>query len=363
MTQTVQSNPSALIESIAGVLPRSAQQDFRLLMRDVVLANLTALSPGGNLLQPGGAQPGSSKPPIGVTHTVTGGSGVATVNIANPPSAKSMPIWHEISYSPLKSFTGQVTTLPATLNTSVSLAQSGVSAFYRLRSSFDKVTWSNYQFPTTGPNPVDAGLVESEAMSPAAAFNQSNFAEVDSQASGATALITIAGTGGPLTPYTAVRGTTQKNRPSATIAGVTPSTDQFIGYDGSQYIAKPTLAAVLADNLEPVGKVSVVSTATPTPPTIVPVISGGAIVGYNVTSGGAGASQPYTLVIFDSGGGTGATAGEQTIVGGVLMSVAPGNAGSGYTGATTVTPSGGGPGGAPGGGTATGGNGARMSAV
>ena len=38
-----------------------------------------------------------------------------------------------------------------------------------------------------------------------------------------------------------------------------------------------------------VGVVSVVTTATPTPPTILPIFGpGGSIVGYNVTNGGAG---------------------------------------------------------------------------
>lgn len=363
MSQAIQANPAALVESVARNLPPSARDDFRNLLNQIILANLTAFTPGGNLLQIGGPKASSSAPPTGVTHSVTGANGVATVAIANPSSAKSSPIWHEISYSPLKSFTQSVTTLPPTTATNVTIPQSGVSAFYRLRSSFDKKTWSNYQFPTSGPVAVDAGLVEATAMTPGAAFNQTNFAVVNSEASGGAAVVTISGVGGSLTPYTAVRGTTQAQRPSGAIAGIAPLSNQFIGWDGKQFHAKPTLAAVLADNLEPVGKVNVVSTATPSLPVITPIVTGGQILGFNVVSGGSGANQPYALTFGSVGSGTGATFGAQTIVGGVLIAIAPGNPGQTYSGGTTVTASGGSPGGSPGGGTAIGGNGARMTAV
>jgi hypothetical protein len=361
MSQTLQANPSALVESIARTLPPGAQDDFRNLLNTVVLANLTALAPGGNLLQPGGAQAGSSAPPAGVVFSASGGNGVITISITDPSTAKPNTIWHEISYGPLVSFTKNVTTLPATTNTALTIPASGQSLFVRLRSSFDKKTWSAYQLASTSA--IDAGLVEATAMSAAAAFNQTNFSVVNSQASGGSALVTISGVGGPLTAYPAVRGTTQAIRPSATVVGVPPSSEQFVGWDGNGFQLKPTLASVLADNLEPVGKVSVVSTAVPTLPVINPIISGGGIVGYDVVTGGAGASQPYTLTITD-GPGSGATAGAQTIVSGVLISVAPGNAGHGYDGSTVVTPSGGSGGGnVPGGGTAVGGNGGRMTAV
>jgi hypothetical protein len=144
---------------------------------------------------------------------------------------------------------------------------------------------------------------------------------------------------------------------------VKPSSTQFVGWNGQNYVLKPTLAAVLADDLTPIGAVSVVGTGAPTLPTIVPIISGGGIIGYNVTAGGAGASAPYTLTLATFGGGVGATFGPQTIVGGVLISVAPGNPGTVYPGGTTVVASGGVfPGTAGGGGTA-GGNGGRMTAV
>ena len=269
MSQAIQSNQQAQIESIAHILPPSAQEDFRQLLR-FVFANLSYLAPGGNLVQIGGSPQGSSAPPVGVTHTVTGANGVATVTISNPEvvNNKSAPIWHEISYSPLKSFTQGVMTLPPTTATSVTIAQSGVSAYYRLRSSFDKKTWSNYQSPTTGPNPVDAGLVEATAMANGAAFNQSNFAVLQPYAPGSTVAISIGGPSGTLTPYTALRGTTQSTRPSATLVGLTADEEYFVGYSanaGGQFYAQPTLASVLADGLEPVGSVTTVGSGSGTP--------------------------------------------------------------------------------------------------
>jgi hypothetical protein len=82
-----------------------------------------------------------------------------------------------------------------------------------------------------------------------------------------------------------------------------------------------------------------------------------------LTDGGAGASADYTLTLTNVGGGTGATFGPQTFSAGVLISVAPGNPGSGYSGATDVVASGGVFPGAPGGGTAQAGNGGRLTNV
>ena len=251
MSQTIQSNPRAMVESIARVLPPHARDDFRLLMNEVLLANLTALSPGGNLIQPGGAKPSASAPPAGVTHSVVGANAQYSVSITNPPGT-STPIYHELSYSPVVSFSKGVQTLPVTTNTSLQLPSPGGNYFFRLRSSYDKKTWSNYRL--TDVKPIDAGLVESSTMAPGAAFNQTNFAVVSPTTAGAEA-ISISGPNGQFTPYTAVRGSTQSLRPSATIVGTQFGPSVFVGWDGTQYQPKNTLAEVLADDLEPVGMV------------------------------------------------------------------------------------------------------------
>lgn len=359
--QVIQSNPRELVESVARILPPKAQDDFRTLLNEIVLENLTSLSPGGNLLRPGGAPQGSSVAPSGVTFAVIGANGTFSISIVDPPTAKPNTIWHEISYSPLVSFTKEVVTLPATTGLAASIPAPGNSAYFRLRSSFDKKTWSGYQLASSSI--INAGLIESPAIASGATFNQTNFALVNSQAYQGAAAITVSGTGGEFTNYPAIKGTVQSIRPSATIVGVQPGTDQFVGWDGSQFQTKPTLAAVLANNLEPVGKASVVSSAAPRLPTIQPIGVAGAILGFQIIDGGEGASQPYTIDIEDPGGpGNGATAGPQTIQNGVLISIAPGNPGNSYDGNTTVTASGG-QGGGTGGGTAVGGNGGRMTAV
>ena len=360
MSTTIQSHPQALIESVARSFPASAQDDARQLLT-LMVTNLTVLSPGGNLLRPGGAQAGSSAPPMGVGFNVRGGSGVFTVEVTNPATGSNPALWHEISYGPLASFTQNVTTMTPTTSGSVSIPAAGQSYFFRLRSSFDKKTWSAYQLASTSA--IAAGLVESGSIAAGATFNQTNYGVVNSQASGSSAAVTVSGTGGNLTAYTAVQGSMETLRPSATIVGVVPQSEQFVAWNGRGFQLKPTLAGVLADDLEPVGKVSVVSTAAPALPTIVPIISGGGIVGYDVTNGGGGASQNYNLALSNFSPGTGATFGAQTIVGGVLISVAPGNAGNTYPSSTTVSASGGSGGGVAGGGTASGGNGGRLTAV
>jgi hypothetical protein len=254
MSQTIQGNQLALIESFVRTLAPSARDDARQLLVNLY-DNLTALSPGGNLIRIGGVQENASQPPSGVVHSVSAANGVATVNITNPPTPGGTQIWHRISYSPLKSFTQNVTTLEPTTATSVTIPQSGVSTFYQLESSFDKKTWSKATLSST--ETIDAGLVASQAIEPAAVFNQSNFAFVNSQATGSGATVTVNGSGGTFSPYTAVKGNQTFLRPSATIVGVELGANQFVGYDpkAKQFQLLPTLAGVLPDNLEPVGYV------------------------------------------------------------------------------------------------------------
>jgi hypothetical protein len=99
--------------------------------------------------------------------------------------------------------------------------------------------------------------MSSAAIEPGATFNQTNYAEVNSPSTGTGEEITISGSGGLLSSYTAVKGSVQTVRPSATIINADSGTDQYVGWDGGQYQTKSTLASVLADNLEPVGKVTV----------------------------------------------------------------------------------------------------------
>ncbi len=148
MSQTIQANPKALIESLVKGLSPGSQDDARNLLTTVI-DNLTSLSPGGNLLQAGGIKAGSSAAPTGVTHSVTGANAAFNVAVTNPPSSSPQPIYHEVSYGPLASFTQGVTTMPPTTATSVNIPAPGTNAFFRLRSSYDQVNWSPYQRSST----------------------------------------------------------------------------------------------------------------------------------------------------------------------------------------------------------------------
>lgn len=315
---------------------------------------------GINLLAPTNSpQEPASAPPPAATLSVTGANGAFNFAITNPAQSINKTIYHELSYSSQASFVGGsgVTTLPVSTATKGTVPAPGVTAYWRIRSSYDQTNWNSYQVV---PGTISAGLQSSAASEAATVLNQTNYANVDSVAVGGSANVRIYGKAGPNTQYPSVKGSSETILPSATVVNVPLSSSQVVGFDGSSYQVRGTLPEVLEDGMTPVGAVSVVGGGIPTLPTIDPVISGGHIIGFNVTSGGAGATAPYVLTIADSGGGTGATAGAQTIVGGVLISVAPGNAGSGYTGATTVTPSGGTFGGSAGGGRSIGGNGGRL---
>lgn len=364
----------SLVRGITGV-EKPNPEDVRQLFTQLQ-SNIQAALPGGNWITPGGTKAGSSAPPSGLSFEVEGSNGSYTAKITNPTggTATGRALWHEISYSTSKSFasTPPATVMPPTAATSVMVSAPGSQYFFRLRSSYDLMNWGPYQYATapgaaaaSGPGPVAAGKVSSSAVVEAGAFNQTNFGVVNSTAVGSSAEVSIQGANGPLTSLVRQRGPAQLSLPGATIVGIAPGTNQFVGFDKGAYFLSPTLAGVLAkDDAAPVGKVSVVSTAAPTLPVITPVVVSGYIVGYNVVSGGAGASQPYLLTLGSVGGGAGATFGAQDIENGVLISIAPGNPGNGaYSGGTTVTASGGTGGGSSGGGTAVGGNGGRLTAV
>lgn len=347
-----------LIESVVNKLPANVQEDARNLFQAFSAGIGQAKISLG--IGSGGNQANVAAPPP-ATLTVTGANGAFTVTITNPQQTSPTPLWHEVSYSPIANFTSDVTTLPATQSTSLTVNAPGVTAYFRLRSSTNQKVWNNYAVQGT---PTDAGLVSSNATSEGGAFNQTNLGTVTSAASGSTANVSVQGSSGALSGMVRLKGQTQQVLPSATVIGVTPGSNLFVGYDGSRYQMKPTLAAVLADNLVPVGKVSVVETGVPTLPVIVPIVSGGGVVGYNVTNQGNGITGPLDLVVNDPGeSGAGATTGAQTIQNGKLISVAPGNAGANYGANTVVAVSGGVNPGTPGGGTAAGGNGGRMTDV
>ena len=90
------------------------------------------------------------------------------------------------------------------------------------------------------------------------------------------------------------------------------------------------------------------------------MVTGGAIVAYEINNPGNGLTAAPLLTISDSTG-AGATA-TAVVSAGAVTQVIPGSAGSGYSAHPTVTASGGVSGGSAGGGGATGNNGGRLYA-
>lgn len=312
---------------------------------------------GTNFLSPvNSQQKPASAPPPQASFTVSGANGAFNGQITNPPQAANKTLYHEVSFSSSSNFTTSITVLPVSTATSFNYANPGAAVFWRLRSSYDQQNWNSY---TYFAGVVDSGLQSSSASAPNVPLNQTNYAFLDSVDNGTgSANVRVFGKAGLGFSYPAIKGSAETILPSATIINVPFNTSQVTAYNGDIYRVRPTLPQVFADGLTPTGAVSVVGAGAVTLPTIVPILSGGSVVGYNVTSQGNGLTGPLTLAV-TGGGGAGATTGAQTIVGGKLISVAPGNAGSGYGGGTSVTISGGIFGGSTGGGQSTGGNNGR----
>lgn len=306
-----------------------------------------------------GANKGQLGTPPAASISVIAANGIYTWHITNPSTSLNAPIYHEVSYSPVKNFSQNITTLPATPATGGVLPSPGTTLYFRLRSTYDQVNWTSYAL---AQNTASAsGLQSSAAMANNAPLNQTNFANADSIAIGSAAAVRIYGSA-PYRSYPRVVGTQQVTRPSGTIVNVPFNSTQIAAFDGKKFRISPILSGVFDDTWEPVGIVSVVGSGTPTLPTVSLVLgSGGTVIGWNVTSQGNGLTGPVTLSIVTSTG-SGATAGTQTITNGKLISIAPGNPGSAYAGGDTVNVSGGIGSGSAGGGGSTGGNGGRLIA-
>lgn len=340
-------------------------EDFRQLMIQTQAA-ISSLSPNGQW--PSNATAGGTKAtgqnfPSGITFAVTGSNGAFTASFTNASSTAGKSVWYQVQYSTVSSFASNVTTMADTTATSVTINQPNQTLYFQARWSFDQTNWSPWQKASS--NPVSSGLVSSTATSNAGAFNQTNYGVVTSTATGSTAEVQIQGANGAFTSMVAQKGPVQSALPGATIVGVQPGSNQFVGYNGSSYVLRSTLADLLSDDrVTPIGKVSVVDTGAVTLPAASLVLSssGGHVIGWNVTNQGNGLTGDVNLNIVTATG-AGATPGTQTIVNGKLISIAPGNPGALYANTDTVTVTGGVGPGTPGGGTALGGNGGRLTAV
>jgi hypothetical protein len=311
----------------------------------------------------------SAGPPGQSQLLVTGANGIFTVTITLPQSASgsaaptnpsNQAIYQELSSSTSANFSANVTKYPLSTNTLYTFTLPGQTLYWRLRGTYDQKTYNQY---TVQPGAVSSGLQSSAATSPNLPLSQTNFARIDSIGAGGTATIRVYGSGGVGTAWTSILGTASKVIPAGTILNVTYGSTVFVAWDGARYQLKPSLSQAFPDTWIPVGATSVISNGSGLSlPTITPVIStpGGNIIGFNITGPGNDITGPLTFVIYDSGGGTGATVGPATITAGALTALGAGNPGALYTPATTVTASGGISGGVSGGGGAQGTNGGRL---
>ena len=297
-------------------------------------------------------------PPAPSQLAVSGANGSFSVSITTPRSASNAPVYQELSSSPTANFVSGVTVYPVSTNTSYVMPNPGATLYWRLRSSYNQQNWSSY---FVQPGAVSSGLMSSAATASNLSLNQSNYATVDSVAAGSTATVRVYGSGGVGTSWASILGTSSKVIPSGTIMNVAYSTNGFVVWDGQKYQLKPQLAQTFPDTWVPVGKVSVIANASGLVlPVIHAVVTGGAIVAYQIVNPGNGLTAAPTLTITDSSG-NGATA-TATVSAGAVTQVTPGSAGSGYSSTPTVTASGGASGGSAGGGGATGDNGGRLYA-
>ena len=298
-------------------------------------------------------------PPPAARLAVTGANGSFTVALTpTANTTRAVPTYQQISSSPAADFSTSITSYPVSTNTAYTFQNPGATLYWRVRSSYNQQQWSSYY---TLPGAVASGLMSSAATASNLALNQSNYATVDSVAAGASASVRIYGSGGVGTAWASVLGSNSKLIPAGTILNVAYAANGYVVWDGQKYQLKPQLAQTFPDTWVPVGKVSVIANAAGLVlPVIHAVVTGGAIVAYQIVNPGNGLTSAPLLTISDSSG-SGATA-TAVVAAGAVTQVTPGSAGSGYSSTPTVTASGGVSGGAAGGGGATGNNGGRLYA-
>ena len=199
-----------------------------------------------------GSQKPSTTPPPAATATAAGANGAITVQITNPSQAAKATIYHEVSYSTVKNFSQNVTTLPASPAGSVTIPAPGQAPFIRIRSSYDGSTWNSHQLIQN--TAVNAGLQSSAGSEPATVLNNWNYANVVGGGVGGTPTIQVYGPNGPYSGYTAGRGSTQMSRPSATIMNTSYKQNQIVAFDGKQFQLASTLPGAMNDSWEPVGQ-------------------------------------------------------------------------------------------------------------
>jgi hypothetical protein len=330
--------------------------------------------------------PSFNQPPSIAGLSVVGQDGNFTVTITNPqqvqpasvallkqsaatqPNTQNAQIFHEISSSTTPQFNdeGDVITNPASTSLHYVFPLPIQTRYWRIRSSYDQKAWNSYRLFTTssGPTAVSSGSLSSGTAANSLSLNQTNFANVDSIAAGASATVRVYNSiSGPYKSWVRAVGASSSVQPSATILNVPYNTTQYVAYSPSQgmFQIQSQLAQVLPDGYVPAGKVPVVGSGPITLPVVTLIINNGFIIGVSFTPGSGLTQDPvYTVNPGTSLGAGGALKGTG-VSGGMETGIDVTNSGNGkYDGTASVTASGGVFSGATGGGGPTGQNTGRL---
>ena len=102
---------------------------------------------GTNFIMPTNSpQKPASIPPSPPSITVSGANGIYTASVKAAPESVNKTIYFEVSYSTKANFTENVTTMAPTTATSVVIPSPGSTFYFRVRSSYNQSTWSNYAY-------------------------------------------------------------------------------------------------------------------------------------------------------------------------------------------------------------------------
>lgn len=163
-----------------------------------------------------------------------------------------------------------------------------VTRFFRLRSSYDRRNWNQWQIfsstVTCGPAGVASGFLRSTAAAPNMALNSHNNATVDSIDAGSDATIRVYGPGGPGNSFVRYDGQTgQTTIPAGTLLHQPYATQLWVIYstaNGYQAFTSAQYQSAIIDGALFAGLVTTVASG-----------GGGGVSGGGSTGGGKGRLQ------------------------------------------------------------------------
>ena len=277
------------LERHLGAFPNPAQnQAWRGLMRVIdVIRVKTGIGVIDDLVDPSAKTPSSSLRvstpvvPPAAFFTVTGIDGKFIVTIENPENilalspaillaqarvninAQARGIWHNLQSATDINFSNASNLKDYGVSPQLMWTDQdpNVTRFFRLRSSYDRKNWNQWQiFLSTlqcGPVGVASGALRSIAQMFAPPGNSTNFATVDSIDAGASATIRVYGTGGVGSSWQRQTGNTLVGPdntpntvfPGASLTGFAYTTTYTVFYDTKNAVYHVFTAAQFSSSL------------------------------------------------------------------------------------------------------------------